>query len=161
MQSSCRSGWETEAREPGKISGVSPELLACIVLSLGLQSGGTTWDMTPIWVFGEGRGMLSLVLPGMCRWVLLVRSGEVQVGAVLERRLEENVTGNVLTPLVQRVLGWSCWGVGSSLPVKTGVLVCWWWGDASWWAAKRWCSHRTGCCWLFCICISDSQGRAL
>lgn len=122
MQSSCGSGWETEAWEPDKISGVSHELLACIVLSLGLQSGGTTWDMTLIWVFGGGRGMLSLVLPGMCRWVLLVHGEEVQVGAVLERRLEESVTRNVLTPLVQHALGWSCWGVGPSLPVKAGCL---------------------------------------
>lgn len=100
--------------------------------------------------------MLSLVLPGTWRWVLLVPGGEVQVGTVLERRLEENMTANVLTPLVQCGPGWPHWRVGQCLPVKAGclgVLVvgrCFSAGSNQ--AAWGRCSHRTGCCWLFCIC---------
>lgn len=40
--------------------------------------------------------MLRLVLPGMWLWTRLVCGGAVRVGTVLERRLEENVTRDLL-----------------------------------------------------------------
>lgn len=86
------------------------------------------WNVAPIWVFGGGRGTLRLVLSGTCLWTRLVCGGAVRVGTMLERRLEENVTRNILMALL-----WGATMCACSDRVTWVLLV----GDASQWAANR------------------------